>query len=78
MNITAFRDNVAACLDRVIDDRDILRVSRPNGRDVVVMAADDYDSTMEMLHLLRSPANVSRLTAAMADIAAGRVIKRDL
>jgi hypothetical protein len=33
---------------------------------------------LETMHLRRSPANRARLEAALADIAAGRVIKRDL
>jgi antitoxin YefM len=41
------------------------------------MAEDEYDSIMETVHLLRSPANARRLSEAMADIAAGNVVKRD-
>jgi hypothetical protein len=33
---------------------------------------------LETMHLMRSPANRERLQEALADVAAGRVIKRDL
>jgi hypothetical protein len=35
-------------------------------------------SLLETTHLMRSPANASRLDEALADIAAGKVVKREL
>ena len=35
-------------------------------------------SLLETMHLMRSPANASRLDEAIADIAADKVVKRDL
>jgi antitoxin YefM len=77
-NITAFREHLAECLDEVCDSRDVLHVTRQNARSVVVVAEDEYESMVETLHLLRSPTNARRLNEAVADIKAGRVIKRDL
>ena len=77
MNITAFRDNLASTLDRVVKERTVLEVSRSKGEDVVVMAKGEYENLVEMTHLLRSPANARRLTEAIADIGAGRAVKRD-
>jgi antitoxin YefM len=79
MNITAtaFRERLREHLDRVSNDRDVLHVTRHGGRSVVVIDEEEFESLMETLHLLRSPANARRLSEAMADIAAGRVIERD-
>ena len=35
-------------------------------------------SLLETMHSMRSPANAKRLNEAIADIAAGKVVKRDL
>jgi antitoxin YefM len=80
MNVsaTAFRERLFEHLDRVTNDRDVLHVTRQKGRAVVVMDEEEFESIMETLHLLRSPANARRLSEAMADIDAGRVIERDL
>jgi antitoxin YefM len=78
INITTFRENLVECLDRVVADRSVLHITRGNARSVVVIAEDEYESIMETLHLVRSPANAQRLLEAMDDADAGRVIKRDL
>jgi antitoxin YefM len=78
MNIsaTALRDHLAEHLDRVTNDREILHVTRQGARSVVVIDEEEFEGMQETLHLLRSPANARRLNAAMADIAAGKVVKR--
>ena len=76
-NATDFRERLDEFLDRVSNDRDVLHVTRPDGRAVVVMDAEEYESILETLHLMRSPANVRALDEAIADIEAGRVTKRD-
>jgi antitoxin YefM len=79
MNITttALRERLAEHLDRVTNNREVLHVSRPGARSVVVIDEEEFEGMQETLHLLRSPANARRLNAAMADIAAGRAVKRD-
>jgi antitoxin YefM len=78
MNIsaTALREHLAEHLDRVTNDREILHVTRQGARSVVVIDEEEFEGMQETLHLLRSPANARRLNAAMADIAAGKVVKR--
>jgi antitoxin YefM len=78
LTATAFREHLFEHLDRVCDSRDVLHVTRRRGRSVVVIDEGEYESLLETLHLFRSPANARRLNEAMADIAAGRVVKRDL
>jgi antitoxin YefM len=47
--------------EQVVSDRDVVIIKRPDGENVALIAADDLDSLMETLHLLRSPANAVRL-----------------
>jgi len=65
-------------MDGVCDVRAPLTVTGQSGRSVAVISVDEFDSMMEMLHLLKSPANVARLAAAIAQLDAGRGTERDL
>jgi antitoxin YefM len=62
---TALRDNLASCLNRVVDDREVLLVRRRGARDVAILAADELAGLMETAHLLRSPKNAERLFEAI-------------
>ena len=41
------------------------------------MSLDYYNSLMETVHLLKSPANVAHLTESIAQFKAGRVVERE-
>lgn len=64
-NYTNLRQNLASILDEVIEDRDLIIVSRPGKEDVAILAASELSSMMETLYLLKSPANARKLLAAM-------------
>ena len=53
-------------LDRVASDKDTTLITRGNGEDAVVMSLDTYNSLMETLHLLQSPANIAHLQRSIA------------
>lgn len=75
---TEFRQSLASFMDQVCDSRAPLTVTRQKGRSVVVLDESEYDSMVETIHLLRSPTNAHRLTAAMAQLDAGNSIERDI
>jgi antitoxin YefM len=56
---------LAALLDDVVNNRDIVIIQRRDGEDVALIAADELQSLLETVHLLRSPANAERLLAAL-------------
>ena len=58
------RANLAAILDRVVADREIVIINRRGGEDVALVAAKELSSLVETAHLLRSPANARRLLKA--------------
>jgi antitoxin YefM len=60
------RANLAQILDRVSQNREIVKITRRNGADVALIAADELASLLESVYLLRSPANAKRLFSAMA------------
>lgn len=62
---TNARANLAKLCQQVAADRDIVRITRRNGADVALIAADELAGLMETAHLLRSPKNAARLLAAI-------------
>ena len=59
------REHLAEIWDRAVMDREAIRLTR-RGRDAVVLvAADEYEGLLETAHLLRSPANATRLLSAL-------------
>jgi antitoxin YefM len=59
------RANLAKILDRVSQNREIVTITRRNGEDVALIAADELSSLLESVYLLRSPANAKRLFSAI-------------
>jgi antitoxin YefM len=75
---TDFREHLAGYMDKVCNDLDVLYVTRQKARTVVVLAEEEYDGLLETAHLLRSPANATRLITAIADANAGKLIEREI
>jgi antitoxin YefM len=62
---TEARANLARLLDRATHDRETVIITRRGADDVALIAADELASLQETAHLLRSPANASRLLRAL-------------
>jgi antitoxin YefM len=65
---TQARARLAALLDEVTNDREIVIIRRRGADDVALIAADELTGLLETAHLLRSPANAERLLAALARV----------
>jgi antitoxin YefM len=81
MNIVSYseaRSSLKAVLDRVHEDADVTVISRRDGADAVVMSLDHYQSIMETMHLLSTPANAAHLAKSIAQHKAGKVVRREL
>jgi len=72
------RSSLKTVLDTVHDDADITIISRRDGADAVVMSLDHYQSIMETIHLLSTPANAAHLAKSIAQHKAGKALRRDL
>jgi len=59
------RSNFASLWDKVVDQRETLRVHRRGAEDIVMLPASELESLQETAHLLRSPKNAQRLLAAL-------------
>ena len=71
VNYSEFRQNLASYLNKVEDDRIPIVVSRSNGRKVVVMSFDDYQTNEVTLHLMSSRENIRVLDEAIAELEDG-------
>ena len=57
--------DLKAVLDHVVDDADIAIITRLDDKAAVVMGRDHYNSLMETLYLLESPANAEHLARSV-------------
>ena len=62
---TNARANFSTLCDAVVDDREVVIITRRNEQSVALVAADELSSLMETAHLLRSPKNARRLLTAL-------------
>jgi antitoxin YefM len=70
----AFVSHVRDYMSQVVNDCDPMLVARDTG-DLVFMPRDDYDSLMETVHLLGSPANARHLTESLDQANRGELTK---
>lgn len=78
ISFTEARNSLKAVLDAVVNDADTTVITRRDSEDAVVMSLDYYNSLMETVHLLRSPANAEHLNRSIAQFKAGKVSQRNL
>lgn len=73
------RKNLASALDRVVEDREPVIITRDRGKPAaVLMSLEEFTSWEETLHLLRSPANAVRLKEAVDTLDTGGGTERKL
>jgi len=72
------RSSLKTVLDTVHEDADVAIISRRDGADAVVMSLDHYQSIMETMHLLATPANAAHLAKSIAQHKAGKAMRREL
>jgi antitoxin YefM len=78
VNFSDARKRLKTVLDEVADDRDYTIISRRDADDAVVMSLDQFNSLMETVHLLKSPANASHLAKSIKQYQSGKTVERDL
>ena len=73
------RNALKSVLDAVVRDSDVAIISRRDAEgDAVVMSLDHYNSLMETLHLLSTPANAEAMARAIRQDRAGEARPRAL
>ncbi len=78
INFSDARNQFKQVIDQVVEDADFTVISRRDAQDAVVMSLDTFNSLMETLHLMKTPANARRLEKSIAQYRKGQVKARDL
>ncbi len=67
---TEAQANLDRLCEQVISDRDAIIITRKDGENVALIAADELPSLLETVYLLRSPKNAARLLSALKQVKA--------
>ncbi len=78
VNFSEARNSLKGVIDQVIDDADYTVIARRDAPDAVLMSLDTFNSLMETVHLLRSPANAAHLARSIAQFQQGKTIEQGL
>jgi len=78
VNFSEARNSLKKVIDQVIDDADYTIIARRDAPDAVVMSLDTFNSLMETVHLLKSPANAAHLSRSIEQYRQGQVRQQDL
>ncbi|MFC4700613.1 type II toxin-antitoxin system Phd/YefM family antitoxin [Glaciecola siphonariae] len=66
VSFTEARNGLKTVLDNVVNDADTTVITRRDAEDAVVMSLDYYNSLMETVYLLKSPANAAHLAKSIS------------
>ncbi len=78
MSYSESRARYAETLDKVVDDREEVVITRSGHDPVVMVALEDYEALKETAYLLKSPENARRLLASIDRLEHGGGVERDL
>jgi antitoxin YefM len=65
-------------MDRVVDDRTHVVVTRQRSEAVVMVSLSDWNAMEETMHLLSTPTNAERLRSSIRKLNEGRGSEREL
>lgn len=71
---TFLRQNLKKVFDQISDTKDACLITRRNGKNMIMLSQEDYDSLEETAYLMRSPANLRMLQESLKDIEEGNTI----
>ena len=72
VSFTEARNGLKRVLDSVVNDADTTIITRRDSEDAVVMSLDYYNSLIETVHLMRSPANAEHLDRSISQYKQGQ------
>jgi antitoxin YefM len=81
MRIVSFseaRNSLKTVLDNVVEDADYTIITRRDAEDAVVMSLEYFNSLLETVYLLKSPANAAHLERSIAQYKGGSDSEHDL
>lgn len=61
------RENLNFILNQISNNSEIFCIERRNGKDVIMIDKDDYNSLLETAYILKSPKNAKQLFKALEE-----------
>jgi len=77
VNYTDFRSNLKHWFDKVVDDVSDVIIKRKNGKDLVLISLDEYNSLKETTYLLTGK-NRNILLNSIQELESGKGVQKDL
>lgn len=77
VNYTDFRSNLKYWFDKVINDVSDVIIKRKNGKDLVLISLDEYNSLKETTYLLTGK-NRDILLNSLQELEEGKGVEKDL
>jgi antitoxin YefM len=81
MDVLSYSDtraNLKEVMDRVVEDRQPIVITRQKAEAVVMVSLADWNAMEETLHLLSNARNAARLREAIAELDSGKGVEREL
>ncbi len=78
VNFSEARSSLKSVIDQVVADADYTVISRRDAPDAVLMSLDTFNSLLETVHLLKSPANAAHLARSIEQYRAGQLRQQEL
>lgn len=75
---TAAKRNLEKLITQVIDNAEPTIVSTDSGKQIVMMALDEFNAWQETIYLLSNPVNAAHLRRSIAQAKAGQIVEREL
>lgn len=72
------RANLKGVMDRVVEDRTQVVVTRQKAEAVVMVSLEDWNAMEETMHLLSTPRNAERLRSSIRQLDIGKGTEREL
>lgn len=72
------RANLKDVMDRVVEDKTEVIVTRQKAEAVVMISLSEWNSMVETAHLLSSPVNAARLRRSIEQMNAGKGVEHEL
>lgn len=65
MSVPEFRGSLREAIEKVVEDKEPLRVTRQGGQDVVVISAEDWDREQETLYVLQNRSLMEQIKSSL-------------
>ena len=78
VNFSEARNHLKNVVDQAVADSDFTIISRRNSPDAVLMSLDTFNSLMETVHLLKTPANAAHFAQSIEEFRAGKPVNGKL